>query len=496
MSTAAAAEKPKKNAIVAYFEDFKVLKDNPKEYWGVQLINFFDSTAYFAMTGIAMLYLTKDAGFAAIPAGYVYTLFSSVVTISMLVSGVVGDMLGVRKSLWISMGVKLVFSAALGLLGVVQSVPGRRALIVVCLVCLAPMLAMIQTVFQAANVRFTSKRSRSAGFNLWYLFMNAGAFAAGIVIDGVRLTLHKPVSWIVGFGAVTSVLSLLVTMSLIRTDKQVYGPGEEAEEGAAKDLAKAKAEKPKDEIEAPKQGALSRLRDMMSTQAFWRFLALTAVLLGVRAVFLENAILMPNYWIEVMGQDAPIGKLNMINPFLIVSGLILFIPLSNKWSVFRMLTIGAIVSALSLFVLVLPWNVFSGHFGTAHFRMSAIMMVVLSLGEVIWSPKLSEYTAAIAPKGQEGAYLGMSMMPWFIAKMAVSAMSGHMLNRWSPEGSGVKLMAGQVDFWHSPSAMWLILGIWAISGPVIALLAEKWFTKGAHFAKDAETNEPVADAAE
>jgi hypothetical protein len=80
--------------------------------------------------------------------------------------------------------------------------------------------------------------------------------------------------------------------------------------------------------------------------------------------------------------------------------------------------------------------------------------------------------------------------------MAVAAFSGHMLNRWSPEGSGVKLAAGQLDFWHSPAAMWLILGVWAISGPIIALLAEKWFTEGAHFSTDAETKEPVSDAAE
>lgn len=487
MSSQSAVQATKKNPIVAYFEDFKVLKDNPKEYWGVQGINFLDSTAYFAMTGIAMLYLTKDAGFSPIHAGYVYTLFSSVVTISMLVSGVIGDMLGVRKSLYLSLVLKAIFSVALGMLGVVESVPGRRVLIIVSLVAIAPMLAMMQTVFQAANVRFTSRRSRSAGFNLWYLFMNAGAFAAGMVIDGVRLSLHKPVSWIVGFGAITSVLSLLVTMSIIHTDEQVRGPDEEPEE---KKVATDADEK--------KPGALTRLRQMMAESAFWRFIALTAVLLGVRAVFLENAILMPNYWIEVMGQDAPIGKLNMINPFLIVTGLILFIPLSQRWSVFRMLTIGAIISALSLFVLVLPWQIFSSHFGTAHFRMSAIMMVVLSLGEVIWSPKLSEYTAAIAPKGQEGAYLGMSMMPWFIAKMAVSAMSGHMLQRWSPAGSGVKLEAGQLDFWHSPSAMWLILGFWAISGPVIALMAEKWFTKGARWKAEDVTpaEEPAPQAAE
>lgn len=485
MSSASAVTETKKNPIVAYFADFKVLKDNPKEYWGVQIINFLDSAAWFAMISVAMLYLRKDIGFDLKWSGYVMMTFTSFITVAMLFSGVIGDVIGVRKSLWLSFGLKFLLMASLFALGIVQSIPGRQVLVVVALTLLAPMQALMQTVFQAANVRYTSKRSRSAGFNLWYLFMNVGAFAAGEVIDRVRLTYKLPNAWIIGFGAATSLLAILVTASMIHSEKQVHGPDEAAAEEAKKD-------------EVPKKKALEILKGMVRESAFWRFLCLVGVLLGVRAVFVYIYMLMPQYWIEVMGKEAPIGLLNQINPFLIVAGLILFIPIANRWSVFRMLTVGAIISALSLFVLALPWTMFSDDFGRAHFRMSATMMVVLSIGEVIWSPKLSEYTAAIAPKGQEGAYLGMSMMPWFIAKMVVSGLSGHMLERWSPDGIGDKLRAGQVDFWHSPAAMWVVLGVWAISGPIIAIMAEKWLTKGARWkAEDvpAPTDETASEAA-
>ena len=43
------------------------------------------------------------------------------------------------------------------------------------------------------------------------------------------------------------------------------------------------------------------------------------------------------------------------------------------------------------------------------------------------------YTALLAPKGQEGTYLGLSMIPWFLAKTVVGWFSGDMLTRWSPE---------------------------------------------------------------
>ena len=43
------------------------------------------------------------------------------------------------------------------------------------------------------------------------------------------------------------------------------------------------------------------------------------------------------------------------------------------------------------------------------------------------------------------------------------------------------LRAGTVAFTDSPSMLWIILGIFAVGGPLVALLMKKWFTKGAHF---------------
>jgi hypothetical protein len=45
--------------------------------------------------------------------------------------------------------------------------------------------------------------------------------------------------------------------------------------------------------------------------------------------------------------------LQAVNPFLIVIGLILFIPLANKFNIFKMLVYGSMVSAVSLFPLAL-----------------------------------------------------------------------------------------------------------------------------------------------
>jgi hypothetical protein len=170
-----------------------------------------------------------------------------------------------------------------------------------------------------------------------------------------------------------------------------------------------------------------------------------------------------------------------------VIGLILFIPITNKFSVFSMLVYGAMISAFALFPMALPWQMYGSNIATVHYVMAVLCMVIVTVGEVIWSPKLNEYTAAIAPKGQEGTYLGLSLIPWFVAKTLVSLFSGHMLEYWSPETvvvNGVSLplqqamIQGQVSYWHSPSAMWLVLSVWAFVGCLAAVLIRGWLTQG------------------
>jgi MFS family permease len=207
-------------------------------------------------------------------------------------------------------------------------------------------------------------------------------------------------------------------------------------------------------------------------------------------VFVYLYLLMPKYWLRTIGPDAAIGTLSAINPIGIVIGLVLFIPLANRFNVFKMLIYGAMISSIALLPMAVPWTAWGTSIQAAHYQMAIACMILLTVGEVVWSPKLYEYTAAIAPKGQEGAYLGMSLIPWFLAKTVVSAMSGHMLNRWSPEevmvdGQAIALQEAminhQLSYWDRPEAMWLFLGLFALAGCVIAYFLRHWLTRGTDF---------------
>ncbi|MBP6874455.1 MAG: MFS transporter [Candidatus Eisenbacteria bacterium] len=468
------AEKPSAWSMMkSYFTDFKVLKDCPREFWIVQLINLLDSFAYFAFLNIAVVFLSQNLGLSDVRAGYVFTVFTTTVTLMLFFSGFITDSLGIKKALYVAGGLLLISRGGIMLCGFMPGMPYRTQLIWPLFLLLAPGVAMMQTVFQAAVRRYTSGRSRSAGFSLWYLIMNIGAALAGFSIDFVRLTLKTDNTWIISIGVGSAVLCTIFTLLFIRHELQVYGKGESPA---------AKEEKPVRKL--PWQ----ILREVVTQSAFWRFIVLVSCVIGVRAVFLYMALLMPKYWLRVIGDNAPMGLFQAINPILIVVGLILFIPISNKFNIYKMLVVGGIISSISLFALVVPWRMVSSNIAVAITALTFVQLVVLSIGEIIWSPKLQEYTAAVAPAGQEGSYLGMSLMPYFIAKTFISLLSGHMLTRFCPEGIQAGLIAGTVPFWRSPAAMWLILGLFALAGLMVALLFKGWLTRGVKL-------DPVREAA-
>merc|ERR1719237_888595 len=74
-------------------------------------------------------------------------------------------------------------------------------------------------------------------------------------------------------------------------------------------------------------------------------------------------------------------------------------------------------------------------------------MVLLSLGEAIWSPKLMEMSVAVAPEGREGTYMSLTSAPLLLSKLGVGGLSGALLTQFCPEGGAC----------HG-SMMWAVVG--------------------------------------
>ena len=136
------------DAIRNYFKSFAVLKDNSRAYWGVQVVNVVDCTAYFSMISIASLFLVQNIGLSEVTSGYTITAYGTLVSITLFGAGFITDRLGGRKSLFLAMLIQGASRVGVLICGFSPELPGREWLVIALLILGAPGNAMVQTAFQ------------------------------------------------------------------------------------------------------------------------------------------------------------------------------------------------------------------------------------------------------------------------------------------------------------------------------------------------------------
>ena len=97
-----------------------------------------------------------------------------------------------------------------------------------------------------------------------------------------------------------------------------------------------------------------------------------------------------------------------------------------------------------------------------YYVMTALYLMVFSVGEAFYSPRVYEYAAAIAPTGQEASYGALAYLPFLVGKLLVGT-SGWILAAFCPaEGP------------RRPAMMWLIFALAASVAPIGLLLFSRY----------------------
>jgi hypothetical protein len=204
----------------------------------------------------------------------------------------------------------------------------------------------------------------------------------------------------------------------------------------------------------PKTGVIAALRDVLGDRAFWRFVVLLLFLCLVRMMFQHMHFTWPKYVTRVRGDTFPVG-LWSLNAFLVLFLAPLGTAVTRRNKPFNVLLVGATISSLSPFVLCLGSSL----------THQVAMIVTLTIGEALWSPRLYEYNVAIAPRGREATYVSLAQLPYFLAKFLVGPSSGYLLTSFCPaEGP------------RRPAIMWAIIGATTMVGPIGIWLGRRWMT--------------------
>jgi dipeptide/tripeptide permease len=168
-----------------------------------------------------------------------------------------------------------------------------------------------------------------------------------------------------------------------------------------------------------------------------KFLFLIIVLGLFWFLYIQLYNLMPLF-IRYVDPNAPMDLYTMANPIMIVSFQLLITRLVKRWAPIKSIMFGAMVMTAGMLVNVLPPLLFGDITRKVDLGITVpiagIFMIVsiaaMAVGEMMASPRVYEYIGAIAPKGQEGLYLGYQSLPIALASMIGGPIGGRLFETY------------------------------------------------------------------
>jgi len=458
------AAPPAEGGLRGFIAKFTVLKGAQRELWLTFLIKFLIYTAYSVTNKTMILWLSKDLGFSDQAAGaLVGWVWAPAMTVFTLLAGSLTDAIGLRRTFFL--GVTICTFARSVMIG--TTIPWLALLCGVLPLAIGEALGT--PVLLAATRVYSTTQQRSIAFSIIYAIMNVGYLVAGVVFDFIRRSDFHPSFF--GFAPTPHqqlfMVSLALEIVLFPTIYFLRSRQERQRNTHSTMLAT---------VRASAAETIDLFKRLLGQSAFFRLLVFFLLIGFLKAIFLQMDYVFPKFGDRELGLNAPVGKIAGINSIIIIFLAPVVGALTQKFSAYRMVVFGGAICAAGVFVLALPTNWFeplaNGAFGDwlghgylrlhgaihPYYVMSALYLTVFSVGEAFYSPRVYEYAAAIAPKGQEASYGALAYIPFLIGKVLVGT-SGWLLAMFCP-ATGPR----------RSDLMWLIFACAASVAPIGLLL--------------------------
>jgi MFS family permease len=420
-----------------FIAKFTVLKGAQRELWLTFLIKFLIYTAYSVTNKTMILWLSKDLGFSDQAAGaLVGWVWAPAMTVFTLLAGSLTDAIGLRRTFFL--GVTICTFARSVMIG--TTIPWLALLCGVLPLAIGEALGT--PVLLAATRVYSTTQQRSIAFSIIYAIMNVGYLVAGVVFDFIRRSDFHPSFF--GFAPTPHqqlfMVSLALEIVLFPTIYFLRSRQERQRNTHPTMLAT---------VRASAAETIDLFKRLLGQSAFFRLLVFFLLIGFLKAIFLQMDYVFPKFGDRELGLNAPVGKIAGINSIIIIFLAPVVGALTQKFSAYRMVVFGGAICAAGVFVMALPTNWFeplaNGAFGDwlghgylrlhgaihPYYVMSALYLTVFSVGEAFYSPRVYEYAAAIAPKGQEASYGALAYIPFLIGKVLVGT-SGWLLAMFCP----------------------------------------------------------------
>ncbi|MBW8864579.1 MAG: MFS transporter [Verrucomicrobia bacterium] len=463
-----------------FFAKFTVLNGAARELWLTFILKLLNYAA-FAVTNLTLkLWLSDEFGYSDKEAYQFVLVWAISITVVTLLVGSLTDAIGLRKTFFLGVGL-CIFARIVMIFG---SPPWVA--IFLGLMPLAVGEALGTPVLVAAVRKYSTTPQRSFSFSISYAMLNAGSFIAAWLFDYVRQGLgehgllelpwlHTSISTYRALFAVSLGIQFLMIplVWLIRPGVDVIDDGIRLAPTPPKISGGGLGGVFLLSVRKSAMETIRLFRTLFEQKGFYRLIVFLLLVAFLKLVLMYMYYVYPTFGIRVLGEGAPVGKLWGMNALIVVVLSPLIGVLTQRQPAYRMVTLGGILTVAPVFIMAMPVEWFQsladapigqwlGHGylnlkGDVHpyYVMIAIFVLIYSVGESIYSPRVYEYASAIAPKGLEASYASLSYLPFLLAKLLLLYFSGDILSRYCPK-------VGE----RHPGTMWLYVALLASVAPV------------------------------
>ena len=434
------------------------LKGSPRELYLLFFTKVTEYSAYGAANMAFVLYLHNDIGLSDIGAGTYIGAWSMGLTALTMVVGAVCDAIGVKRTLLIGCYALLISRLFMPLLSDVYltSIFGFLPL--------AVGMAITGPVLSVGIKIFTNRAGATLGFGLFYTLMNVGWAIGAWIFDAIRgMFGDGGTATIAGMDFSTYQVIILVgffltipdliAITFIRRGVEMTENGIKITPPVKEDSSEPLVTRIMGLVRSSSKDTWDIFKSVFPQRSFHIYLGMIGLLVFVKLTFYHFHYTFPTYGIRVFGEGVKIGSMfGVLNPLMIVFLVPLIAAMTMKVRSYWMLLIGTFISSGSVFLATIDPSNFAflcdTWFGELifdrwleipigrrdPFYMSLVVFFIFfTIGEAIWSPRLMQFTAEIAPPGREGTYVALSYLPYFAAKFIAAPMSGWLIATYTPD---------------------------------------------------------------
>jgi proton-dependent oligopeptide transporter, POT family len=399
----------------------------PRTFWTANTIELFERAAYYSMASFMVIYLKETLGMRPTFATFLNgSLLWGIIYFMPILSGTLADKYGYKRSLTVAF---VLISAGYFTMGNVQrfwpGLIGRTAaeavdftVPVVLGIVLIGIGGSIVKPCIAGTVQKTSGTAATLGFGIFYMVINIGSITGRGVSYFIRTSLGIPAIFTYA-SSIFALIGLVIVLIFFREPEYVSDGKKDGQAVRKKTLGQAVL------------GIFVVLRN-----ARFVFFLIVIGLFWVLYVQLYN--LMPLF-LRAVDPNAPMELYTLANPVMIVAFQMLITRFMKKWTPIKSIIFGVAVTTTGMLMNVVPALLGADLsrrvdiLGLA-LPFAGVFLIVsiasMAVGEMMASPRIYEYLGAIAPKGEEGLYLGYANLPIALGSIFGGPLGGALFERY------------------------------------------------------------------